>query len=133
MADTKPSVKADQPKAKVYFHLYFCPSYQCLLANNPQRGSMHQRGVNSNSDKPLPLVKCLGCGGKMEIARNGMTDELGKDGKPTGNKVPHRKGHITEKNSEHDIEMHGDTILYEAPGQDSEDDVIAAENNGNIQ
>lgn len=105
---------AAQP-TKVFYHLYFCPSVDCLKQANPIPGSMHQRGIYSTGEIPHTDVICPGCGGEMKIARNGLADEF-KGGKRTGEKVPHPKGHVTTDINGNG-EMHGDPIMHEAPGQ----------------
>ena len=109
---------------KTYFHLYFCPSLECLKAANPMSGSLHQRGMHFSTPEPQSGVKCPGCGGEMKIARNGLIDNPDKK-KVELNlalpKIPHPEGHVTSDSNGNGI-MNGEPIIYEAPDQEPTDD-----------
>lgn len=90
----------EDDSGKVYYHCYVCPSLDCLAANNPHNGSMHQRGIHLATSKPRKDVKCAGCGGRMVIG--------GSTNNPDDYKTD-SEGNL--------IEIKGPKMIHEAAGQ----------------
>ena len=114
---TDPQPAPASAPAKVFYHLYICPSLACLKATNPQPGSWHQRGVHLAQSTPRTDVKCPGCGGFMVIGRDGC------DAK--GNALP--DGQMTSDRDGNAV-LHGRVIIQDAPNMPDQTAEIAAEN-----
>lgn len=77
---TQPASKdvAKVEAAPVFYHLYSCTNEPCVKAANPQRFSVHMRGVYVASPNPVSGVKCPGCTNEMKPVEHGATLEQAK-------------------------------------------------------